>query len=229
MALNKPYSYGPYNKFNDEEQWIRITEGCPHNCPYCYEPQEIKIFNIPDIVRNVVKIMDMNLLCKPEALNIIKKLGQKRVNEKVVYYELICGIDWRFLTEEIAIALKQARFQNIRLAWDWHYGMQRKIKDAIHTLTSAGYKTNDMMVFMICNWKITFEECMKKLNACKYWNIKVADCYFDGQIMPNVNPVFWTAEEIKKFRHEVRKHNQFVLFGIDPELKDNLNLERDLF
>lgn len=29
MTLNKPYSYGPYNKFNENEQWIRITEGCP--------------------------------------------------------------------------------------------------------------------------------------------------------------------------------------------------------
>ena len=32
--LSKPeikYSYGPYNKYNDNEQWIRITEGCPHD------------------------------------------------------------------------------------------------------------------------------------------------------------------------------------------------------
>ena len=75
LRLAKPkvnYSYGAYNKFNKEEQWIRITEGCPHNCPYCYEPQKIKIFGIPEIVRNDVKIMDMNLLCKEEALDIIK-------------------------------------------------------------------------------------------------------------------------------------------------------------
>lgn len=93
VKLRKPYSYGPYNKFNDAEQWIRITEGCPHNCPFCYEPTEIKVFAIPDIVRNKVKIMDMNLLCKKEALRIIKVLGHKRVNGKVVRYELICGID----------------------------------------------------------------------------------------------------------------------------------------
>ena len=42
--LNKPYNYGPYNKFNDVEQWVRISEGCPHNCPFCYEPKEYKIF-----------------------------------------------------------------------------------------------------------------------------------------------------------------------------------------
>ena len=63
LAIQKvKYSYGKYNKFDDKEQWIRITEGCPHNCPYCYEPKKIKIFNCPDIVRNEVKIMDMNIL-----------------------------------------------------------------------------------------------------------------------------------------------------------------------
>jgi hypothetical protein len=220
MSLNKLYSLGSYNKFDDKEQWIRITEGCPHHCPYCYEPSEIKIFEIPEIVRNDVKIMDMNFLCKPESLEIIKELGEKKVNSKVVYYELICGIDFRFLTDELAQTLKDSRFLNLRIAWDWMYADQRRIKEAIYKLLKVGYKSKDLMIFMICNWKIPFEELMKKLNLCKYWNVKVADCYFDGQVMPNVEPVFWTVEQIKTFRHEVRKHNQFVLFGIDPELKE---------
>lgn len=121
MTEHVKYSYGPYNKFNDIEQWIRITEGCPHNCPYCYEPQIIKTFVIPKIIRTKVKIMDMNLLCKKEALQIIRTLGEKKVDGKVVYYELICGLDYRFLTPQIADALKKYRFKRIRIAWDWHY------------------------------------------------------------------------------------------------------------
>ncbi len=99
------YSYGPYNKVGDTEQWIRITEGCPWSHPYCYEPKEQKFFGIPEIVRNDVKIMDMNLLCKPQVLRIIEELGAKKVNGKIVIYELVCGIDFRFLTQEIADAL----------------------------------------------------------------------------------------------------------------------------
>lgn len=112
------YSYGPYNKFDDKEQWIRISEGCPHQCPYCYEPSEYKIFGIPEIVRNHVKIMDMNLLCKPEAYKILGELAWKRPNDRVVHYELICGIDYRFLTQDLANLLKNARFVRIRLAWE---------------------------------------------------------------------------------------------------------------
>ena len=163
----------------------------------------------------------MNLLCKPSALNIIKMLGDKKVNGKVVYYELICGIDYRFLTKEIADALKKNRFKKIRMAWDWFYKDQFKIKDAINMLLKAGYKNNEIMIFMICNWKITEKECLKKLDLCKIWNVQVADCYFDNQKSPNIIPIHWRSEEIKDFRARCRKHNQLVNFKIDPEIKSN--------
>ncbi len=218
IKLKKPYSYGSYNKHNDKEQWIRISEGCPHNCPFCYEPIKIKIFGIPEIVRNKVIIIDMNLLCKKEALKIIKELGHKRVKNKVIYYELLCGLDYRFLTKEIANELKKARFKKIKIAWDWFYKDQFKIKDAIKLLLKAGYKEIDITIFIICNWKIPFSENCKKLDLCKVWNIKVADCYYDGQISPNIDPIYWNNKEIKSFRKMVRKHNQLVNFGIDPQI-----------
>ena len=214
-----PNSYGSYNKFNETEQWIRISEGCSNSCPFCYEPKETKLFSIPEIVRNNVKIMDMNLLCKKEALEILKELGKKRVNGKVVYYELVCGVDWRFLTQEIADALKQNRFRRIRIAWDFGCNQQFKIKDALNLLIKAGYSRKDIMVFMICNWDISYEENLKKLDLCKFWNVKVGDCWFDGQTSPNIKPLGWSGEQIKDFRKKCRKHNQLVLFGIDPELK----------
>lgn len=208
------YNYGPYDKCNDTEQWIRITEGCPNQCPYCYEPLKFQNFGIPEIRRKKVKIMDMNLICKPEALSIINRLGKSKAE-----FELICGIDYRFLTQEIADALHYNRFKRPRVAWDWSFSEQYKIKDAIGMLTKAGYRTKDIMVFMICNWKITFRENCRKLDLCKVWNVKVGDCYFDNQVSPNIQPIHWKPEDIKSFRRMARKHNQMVLFGIDPEVK----------
>jgi len=212
------YNYGPYNKFDHKEQWLRITEGCPHNCPWCYEPQEIKVFKIPEIVRNNVKIMDMNLLCKKESLNIIKKLGSIKVNNKIVYYELICGIDYRFLNQEIANELKKAHFKNIRIAWDHGMKQQYDLKNTIKILKNAGYKSQSLMIFMICNYSISFKTNLRKLDLCKIWNVKACDCYYDNQVFPNVVPIYWTEKQCKIFRRKVRKHNQLVLFGIDPEL-----------
>jgi len=213
------YSYGPYDKFDDKEQYIRITEGCPNNCPYCYEPQEIKVFDIPEIVRNDVKIMDMNLLCKPQAIDIIKELGDKKVDKKVVYYSLICGIDWRFLTQELADALHQNRFKKIRFAWDYGFNHQMPVLKAIKMLRKAGYTQHrDLMVFMVCNWKTPYDVCLRKLDLLKVWDCQVSDCWFDNQVSPNIKPIHWTAEQIKDFRKRCRKHNQLIGWRFDPQL-----------
>lgn len=219
---SKPYSKGEYNKFDDQEQWIRLSEGCPNGCPFCregIENTELKVFEIPEIVRRKVKVLDMNLLCHPEALEIIEELGRRKVDGRVIYYELLCGVDYRFLTQELASALKQARFQNIRIAWDFSFSLQKKIKEATNFLLNAGYSPKNIMIFLICNWKTSYEENLSKMDLCKVWNFQIADCYFDNQLSPNIKPIYWTEEQIKSFRARVRKHNQLVNFKIDPEEK----------
>jgi hypothetical protein len=216
------YSIGPQNIITKEFQMIRLSEGwCPHNCPWCKEPTEAlkkRDYDIPTIVNNIVEISDMNLLASPQAIEKIKQFKDIRVNNKVVYPWLICGIDYRFLTDEIAQALKDSRFINIHIAWDKKYKDQKLILNAINKLKKVGYK--DISIFMICNHPfISYNENCNKLNLCKYWNVKVNDCWFDNQISPQIKPIAWTTNEIISFRSQVRKHNQFVRFKIDPELK----------
>jgi len=219
--MEKPYSKGSQNIITDDYQVIRLSEGCPHKCPWCREWREIgnnwQIFAMPEIVRHDVRITDMNLLAKPEALDLIKRFKDIRVNGKVVYPWLVCGIDYRFLTSEIAQALKDSRFVNMHIAWDWRYSDQKKIKKAIDILKKVGYR--DISIFMVCNHPaVSYRENCKKLDLCKYWNCKVNDCWFDNQVSPNILPVAWSIDQIKSFRKAVRKHNQIVGFGIDPEL-----------
>lgn len=96
---------------------------------------------------------------------------------------------------------------------------QYKIKDAIKMLRDVGYKNKEITIFMICNWKIPFSECCRKLDLCKVWKVKCADCYFDNQTSPNIQPIHWQPQEIKEFRRKVRKHNQLVNFEVDPDVK----------
>ncbi len=218
QGIIRAYSTGPYNKFNDKEQWVRLSQGCPNRCDFCYEPKKEIVFDpFPEIVRNDVKIMDMNLLSKSNAPNIIRALGEIRVDGRVVYYELVCGIDWRFLPQSTADTLKKARFKKIRLAWDFQYIQQMQIKSAINALLLAGYRARDLTVFMVCNWEISYEECCRKKYLCAIWGVKIADCYFDGQVSPNIKPLGWTADQIKSFRKACRLHNQMTRFRFDAE------------
>lgn len=217
------YARGSYNKFNDTEQWIRVSEGCPNNCEFCRETKECGTepiyFEIPHIVRNKVKILDMNLLCKPEAIMILYTLGSKRVNKRTIHYELTCGIDWRYMTQEKANALKKNRFRNIRFAWDHKLNNQYGLRDCFKMLLKAGYRPRDLMVFIICDWKITFSECLLKLFLLKSWGVKVSDCWFDNVIPPNYQCNYWTLEQCKLFRALCSIHNQSINYGIYPDLK----------
>lgn len=210
---------GPqYIRVRGKVQRIELHRGCPwanvHD--YCYEPFEHEDFPIPELTMNQVQILDMNFLARKGVLDIIRELGSKRVNGKVIKYELVCGIHFDLLNQEIANALKKSRFVRPRIAWDGPLKDQKKIKVAIQILTKAGYKRNDIMLFMIVNWRISYIDCLRKLDVMKVWNVKVCDCCYDGGYKHAV-PEYWTLEQIKDIRLKSRKHNQLVLFGIDPQ------------
>lgn len=213
------YGKPQYNKVIGKIQRIETHRGCHwaklHD--YCYEPQEMTDFPIPEITQNQVQILDMNFLCRKNVLRTIRDLRLIRVKKKVVYYEAVCGFDYRLLNQDIAKELKLSRFIKPRLAWDGCFSEQMKIKDAIGMFLKVGYKAKEIMLFMIVNWKIPKTECERKLNLMKVWNVKVCDCCYDGGYK-HCTPEFWTGKELTEFRAKCRKHNQLVNFGIDPEV-----------
>lgn len=188
---------------------IKFTSGCPNGCIFCYESNRIRTYNpkIPD--DNDIQILDMNFLANPKAVWIL--LGLPRRN-----YELVCGVDYRLLTPFICDLLKSRGFKKIRWAWDYNFSSQKKHQKVWKMLLKAGYRSEDLSVFMIVNWKIPYTECCRKLDLLKVWNVKVNDCCWDGGYKI-AKPVYWTPENIKKFRATCRKHNQLVGFKIDPE------------
>ncbi len=97
-------------------QRIELHRGCPWHHEYCYEPQINEDFPIPETVKNYVEILDMNFLVRKDAIEVLQRLGEIRVNNQVVKYEFKCGLDYRFLTPKIAAQLKASRVVRPRLA-----------------------------------------------------------------------------------------------------------------
>ncbi len=220
-GLKSKYCSDPYNKSDDKQQWIRISDGCPRNCPFCYCPTTMKYYGIPKIVRNILHILDFNLLAQPKLKDILIKLSKVRVNNKKVGLYAKGGFDKYFVTKEVAELIKKANFKEIILAWNWGYKQEfLPLYDAIKWFLDVGYKRKQIAIYIVCNWKISYEECIKKLDVLKIWGVKCFDCYYDNQTFPNVQPVYWTYKECKSFRVKCRTHNQLIIFnGYDPELK----------
>ncbi len=218
--LKTKYQSGPYNKSNKSEQWIRISDGCPTNCPFCYCPEDLNYWGIPKIIRNKVKILDFNILAQPNAKLILKKLAGITFNNKRVKFYCKGGFDKNFVSLEVAQLIKAANFQDIVLAWNWGYKQEfLNVFDAIKLFKHAGYGADLISVFVLCNWKIAYEDCVKKMDALKIWGVRCYDCYYDNQTFPNVSPLFWSYGDCKKYRNKTRRHNQMIfLRGFDPEI-----------
>ena len=210
------------------KQKIWTSKGCPYRCEFCYNGDDLKVLDIPEITENNVQIQDPAFLSIPNVIDRIKELGSKKVNGKVVYYELTQGINYKDLNQDIANALKENRFIKIRFAWDRKYNRHYmfKVYDCKNIFIKAGYKSKDLMCYILTNWLVPEQECYSKLDLFKIWNIKVGDCCYNGgyhiknyiDYMTNQTPKNWSYDSLKKWRRSCRKHNQ-ILRGIDPELK----------
>lgn len=194
---------------------IQFTSGCPNQCDYCHEPKDMEYYDpiIPG-GETLVQISDMNFLANPKHEEIMMNLmeGENR------FHELVCGVDYRLLDQDVCNFLYNARFTKIRWAWDYGFSQQKVHQKVWKMFLKAGYKSEELSVFILANWKIPYIECCRKLDLLKVWNVKVNDCCWDGGYKL-AKPKHWNIDQIKKFRAMCRKHNQIVLFKIDPELK----------
>jgi len=214
-----------YNKINDTEQWIRLTDGCFRNCWNCYAPQDRKVYDLPEIVRNKVVFLDMNFLwAHPNPEQILQELSEKRVNGKVVYYDFYCGLDFTLLNQDRINLCKKARigwfsnkrkwYSGLRIAWDRGINEQIQMQRFAKALKRGGYDPRYSQCFMLCNGKIPYSECEEKLRILLRWNIGVRDCWYNNQRRGSVDPIYWTKEQCIKFGRLCRDHNHLINRGI---------------
>ena len=202
---------------DEDYQVTKLSRGCPYNCPYCFS-DDFKTVTPPNAFnRNRVLLVDENLLAHPNIVGMLENFSKARVDSKVIYFEAVCGFDVRLLDFDTAVALKSARFQKPRIAWDGSVHNIESINDALYIFMSAGYRAPDISIFVLTNWKVSYADCLLKLEHMKRWGVKINDCCYNCSY-DNPVPCHWSLKEIKDFRRRARKHNQLITFrGYDPQ------------
>ena len=156
----------------------------------------------------------MNFLANPKWDVIAQNLFWKKCK-----VELICGVDYRLLDQEKANLLNVCGFKKMRWAWDYTFASgQKKHRKVLQMFLKAGYKPEELSVFILVNWKIPYVDCVKKLDLLKVWNVKVNDCCWDGGYK-QAKPKYWDIDQIKRRRKICRKHKQIELIKIEPNVK----------
>ena len=224
-----------YDLVGSEFQVIHASRGCIRRCGFCgawrIEPQLVFRDSVADLITKPrVLFYDNNILANPHIANILDELAEFRLpNGRRVSCDSQCGFDTRLLTRDLARALKRARFRNPRISWDGAYSQWPLLKDAICMLEEAGYRRPDTYLFMLYNHDIQYAEMKEKLEACRRWGVRVADCRYrpldsteDGY-RPGPKPQSpedyylhpgWLDSQVRRFRRAVRRQNIAIMLRL---------------
>ncbi|MEJ2251890.1 MAG: hypothetical protein P8Y97_19805 [Candidatus Lokiarchaeota archaeon] len=121
------------------------------------------------------------------------------------------------------------------MSWDGPLKDAPKIKKQIDILNKAGFNLRRrVLVFMLYNWNIPFEEMVKKRLKCWEWKVQISDCRYrpldqtfdnysghkfklgqtkeDYYIHKKAN---WTDAKIRIFRKHIRQQNICIRLRIN--------------
>jgi len=210
-------------------QIIHTSRGCFRKCRFCGTWRLEPVVNNKKSIKTEVcgkrlVFYDNNLLANPFIENILDEIIQQRGNKNYPTCESQSGFDGRILLERpyLAALLKQAGFSNPRIAWDDTYESWQSIKRQLDVLVKGGFRSKQIFVFMLYNYKIDFQEMEKKRLKCWEWKVQIADCRYRplNQTFDNylsymkeqsgkdyfIDPK-WTDAQIRQFRRNVRRQN----------------------
>jgi hypothetical protein len=237
-----------YDLVNVDYQIIHGMRGCTRKCPFCgiWKIEDLSFKTMDQIRKEIFKrrivFYDNNMLINPDIINILKMLSGLKFKNLPIRCECQSGFDGRIIEEkpELATLLKQARFENIRIAWDFDFAAYSCIEKWIKIFENAGFRRQDIFVFMIYNWSFDYNEMENKRKKCFEWGVQIADCRFRplNQTFDNYNSNIknqtckdyyihsnWSDEQIRGFRKNVRKHNVCVRYKIPWDIYSH-ELER---
>lgn len=229
------YSLVTQNPHPLDYQIVHSTRGCSRQCRFCYtwklEPRLASKSTIKrQICSNRLIFYDNNLLMNKYISELLTEISELTYSGKPVRCEAQSGFDGRILEQkpDLAVALKNARFDSPKIAWDGRYDQWPHIRRQIEILEAAGYRRKDICVFMLFNWEIPFDEMEYKRLKCWEWKVQISDCRyrpidqlhddFVSILSQNSGHYFihpaWSDAEVKLFRKNVRRQNICVRQGL---------------
>lgn len=165
--------YGLYPHLTKDTAYGFLTRGCPNNCAFCLISQKEglvshKVANLSEFWRGQrhIKLLDANLLACRKRKDLLQQLADS--GAKVDFTQ---GLDARFITEEVALLLKEVKIERVHFAFDFMRNEKRiieglRIFQKVHQLPD-----NKAIVYMLTNFDTTIQEDLyriKKITECGF-------------------------------------------------------------
>lgn len=156
--------YSLYPNLTKDTAYGFLTRGCPNNCSFCSVSQKEgrcshKVADLSEFWngQKYIKLLDPNILACKDKIELLEQLKDSKA-----YVDFTQGLDARFITEEIALLLKQIKIKSVHFAFDFMKNEKAIIK-GLKTYANIVGTTNNDVVYMLTNFDTTHEEDMYRL------------------------------------------------------------------
>jgi len=194
--------YSLYPELTKDTAYGFLTRGCCNNCEFCIVCQKEgkcsrKVADLSEFWRGQknIKLLDANTLACKDRKDLLRQLIDSRA--KVDFTQ---GLDARFITEEIAVMLKQVRKAAVHFAFDFMKNERAIIKGLKTYKEICEPDSRKAIVYMLTNFDTTHEEDMYRVKM-------IQECGFIPYVMIYRKP---TAPPITK--HLQRWCNNRLLY-----------------
>lgn len=157
--------YSLYPELTRNTAYGFLTRGCCNNCSFCIVSKKegqcsVKVADLSEFWRGQkkIKLLDPNLLACRDRIDLLKQLADS--GAKVDFTQ---GLDARFITEEVALLLKEIKIETVHFAFDFMKD-EKAIVNGLKTFQRfCPTDSRNATVYMLTNYDTTMEEDIYRL------------------------------------------------------------------
>lgn len=161
--------YSLYPELTKDTAYGFLTRGCCNNCSFCIVSKKEgmcsqKVADLSEFWRGQknIDLLDANLLACKERMDLLKQLADSKAN-----VDFTQGLDARFITEDVAVALTKIKIKMVHFAFDFMKNEKQIVKGLKTFKEISGMSDNKAVVYMLTNYDTTIEEDLYRVRMIK--------------------------------------------------------------
>ena len=143
-----------------------LTRGCCNNCDFCIVSKKEgmcskKVADLSEFWngQKEIVLLDANILACKDRIELLNQLADSKA--KVDFTQ---GLDARFITEDVADALKRIKIKTVHFAFDFMKNEKAIIRGLRTYKDIVGTSDRNAIVYILTNFDTTIEEDLYRVN-----------------------------------------------------------------
>ena len=143
-----------------------LTRGCCNNCDFCIVSKKEgmcskKVADLSEFWngQKEIVLLDANILACKDRIELLNQLADSKA--KVDFTQ---GLDARFITEDVADALKRIKIKTVHFAFDFMKNEKAVIRGLRIYKEIVGTNDRNAIVYILTNFNTTIEEDLYRVN-----------------------------------------------------------------